>query len=293
MLPPRIVLAAVDFSATSRVALVCAARFAKQYGAALHVLHAEEPMLANAARAADVDLTAETRSELSAFMQSAFPAGDWSPQHHVVVGRAVDVIRETAQRESADVIVIGARGMSGVERFFFGSTTEGVLRRADTSVLVVPPSWRPPQPDGDDLTGTGPIVVGVEPSPPAVGAVRAAVALADTLGTSVEAIHVVPPLPVLGRWSDHAERAQAMEIESAKAALATAFHEMGERVAVRVDTGRIAERLADAVSDTPDRHPLLILGRRTHQERGDAPGSVASRVLTLAQVPVLMYLAER
>lgn len=293
MLPPRVVLAAVDFSDASRVALSCAARLAKQCGAQLHVLHAEEPMLANAARAVDVDLTAETRSELGAFMQSAFPAGDWSPQHHVVVGRAVDVIRETAQRESADVIVVGARGMSGIERMFFGSTTEGILRQADTSVLVVPSNWRPPQPDGDDLTGTGPIVVGVEPSPPAVAAVRAAVALAGDLGTSVEAIHVVPPLPVPARWSDHAERAQKMEIESATAALATALHEMEGRVSVRVETGRIAERLADAVSGARDRHPLLMLGRRTHKERGGAPGSVASRVLTLAQVPVLMYLADR
>ena len=293
MLPPRVVLAAVDFSDASRIALICAARLAKHCGARLHVLHAEEPMLANAAREVDVDLTAETRSELGAFMQSAPPAADWSPQHHVVVGRAIDVICETAQRESADVIVLGTHGMSGVERLFFGSTTEAVLRQADTSVLVVPQAWRPPQPDGDDLAGIGPIVVGVEPAAPAVAAVRAAVALAGTLGTSVEAIHVVPPLPVPARWSDHAERAQAAEVESAKAAIAAALHEMAGQVSVTVDVGWIAERLADEVSEGRTRHPLLMLGRRTHKERGGTPGSVASRVLTLAQVPVLMYLADR
>src|SRR5688572_419693 len=238
-------------------------------------------------------LDAETRSELGAVKQAGPPAGGRAPPHPLVVGRAIDLSCETAQRESADVIVLGTHGMSGVERLFFGSTTEAVLRQADTSVLVVPQAWRPPQPDGDDLAGTGPVVVGVEPAAPAVAAVRAAVALAGTLGTSVEAIHVVPPLPVPARWSDHATRAHAAEVESANAAIAAALHEMAGQVSVTVDVGRIAERLADEVSEGRDRHPLLMLGRRTHKERGGTPGSVASRVLTLAQVPVLMYLADR
>ena len=83
MFPPKVVLAAVDFSEPSRVALTCAARLAKQCGAELHVLHAEDPLLACAAQKAGVDLTRETRDELTAFMQSAAPAGEWAPIHHV------------------------------------------------------------------------------------------------------------------------------------------------------------------------------------------------------------------
>src|SRR5688572_4137106 len=131
MFPPRAVLAAVDFSEPSRAALVYAARLARQCKAILHVLHAEDPLLAGAARAAGIDLPSETREELGAFMQDAAPAGDWAPLDHVVTGPAVDVICDIAARERADVIVIGMRGMSGAERTVFGSTTEGVLRRAD------------------------------------------------------------------------------------------------------------------------------------------------------------------
>ena len=36
-----------------------------------------------------------------------------------------------------------------------------------------------------------------------------------------------------------------------------------------------------------------VAKRRTHAERGGAPGSIAYRVLNLAQVPVLMYLPDR
>ena len=69
MFPPRVVLAAVDFSEPSRVALVCAARLARQCGAELHVLHAEDPLLAEAARAGGVDLAGETRDELLASLR--------------------------------------------------------------------------------------------------------------------------------------------------------------------------------------------------------------------------------
>ena len=145
----------------------------------------------------------------------------------------------------------------------------------------------------NDLTGTGPIVVGVDLSPPAIAAARAAGALAAALGTSVEAIHVVPPLPVPARWSHHAEQAQAARIQSAKSDVALALKHIEGVTVVGVETGPVPERLAKAVVDTRDRHPLLVLGRRTHKERGDAPGSTAFRVLTLTQAPVLMYLPDR
>lgn len=294
MFPPRVVLAAVDFSACSRVALTCAARLAKHAGAELHVLHAEDPLLAGAARAGGVDLARETRDELGAFMQSAAPAGDWTPIHHVIAGRAVDVIRDIAARERADVVVVGMHGMSGAERRMFGSTTEGVLRKTDRSVLVVPDSWTPPRPDLPDLTGTGPIVVAVDASTSALAAAAVAGGLAGLLGTSVDAVHVVPSIPVLSRWSAYAELAVRQRMDAAKAELDAALRHVRTDVpfALHIETGRIAERIAEVVAPSPGRHPLLVLGRRTHDERGRAPGSTAYRVLTMAAVPVLMYLPE-
>jgi nucleotide-binding universal stress UspA family protein len=290
MFPPRVVLAAVDFSEPSRVALVCAARLATQCGAELHVLHAEDPLLAGAAHAGGVDLTGETREELGAFMQTAAPTGDWTPIHHVVIGPAVDVIRDIAVRERADMIVIGMRGMSGVERAMFGSTTEGVLRTADTSVLVVPGSWTPPQPGSRDLAGTGPVVAGIEMSAPSL----AACLLAATLGTSVEAVHVVPPLAVPARWAAHADAALQRHVEAARADLTAAVHDLKVEYPfdLLVKTGRVADELATCVAPTRGKYPILVLGRRTHDERGGAPGTTAYRVLTMAAVPVLMYLPE-
>jgi len=295
MFPPQAVLAAVDFSEPSRVALGYAVRLARQCNATLHVLHAEDPLLAGAARAAGIDLTSETREQLDAFMQDAAPAGQWAPVHHVVTGPAVDVIRDIAARERADVIVIGMRGMSGAERTMFGSTTEGVLRKADTAVLVVPGDWTPPRPGSRDLSGTGPIVAGVELSTPALAAVRAACRLAALLGTSVEAVHVVPPLAVPARWSSHADAALQQHVETARADITAALHDVKAEypLDLRVRTGRVADELAAAVMPVGGKHPVLVLGRRTHDERGGAPGTTAYRVLTTAPVPVLMYLPEQ
>ena len=294
MIPPRVVLAAVDFSESSRTALTFAARLARHADARLHVVHAQDPLLAHAARAAGVDIDAETRAELTAFMQRAPPAGDWSPFQEVADGTAVGVLCDTADRVRADLIVVGAHGMSGIGRLMFGSTTEGVLRGADHSVLVVPDSWTPPRAEADDLSGMGPVVVGVEPTPAAIAAAHAAHDLASLLGTTLQLLHVVPPPSVLSRWSAHAETAQRERLDDARERLkeAAAVRNLTPEK-IRVTSGPVAEELAEAVREEGNRHPLLVLGRRPRAERGGTPGSTAVRVLTLAAAPVLMYLPDR
>jgi nucleotide-binding universal stress UspA family protein len=294
MIPPRIVLAAVDFSESSRSALVFAARLTKHAGAHLHVVHAQDPLLASAARSAGIDIDAETRAELTTFMQSAPPAGEWSPFHEVAEGQAADVVCDIADRENADVIVVGAHGMSGVGRALFGSTTESLLRKADHSVLVVPDAWAPPRQETDDLSGVGPIVVGVEPEPPAFAAAHAGRELAALLGTGLELCHVVPPPSVLARWSAHADAAQQQRLNDAREQLASAAPLRSLHAgAVQITIGSIAEHLADAARTTGDRRPVLVIGRRTHGERRTAPGHIALRVLALTDAPVLMYLPDR
>jgi nucleotide-binding universal stress UspA family protein len=292
MFPPRVVLAAVDFSDSSRVALGFAARLAAQTGAALHVLHAEDPMLASAARAAGVDITAETRAELEPFVRSAIPAGQAAPRLHVATGPAVETLCDVATREQADLVVMGVRGMSGAERAMFGSTTEGVLRKADVSVLVVPGTWTPPRPDARDLSGLGPVVAAVDVTEPALAAAAAACQLASALGTSVEAVHVVPAAAALARWSAHAEAAVHDQVEAARDELTSALQSAcsGVPLQLNVETGRVADCLAEAVAPGTSRSPILVLGRRTSADRGGAPGTTAYRVLASVAVPVLMHL---
>ena len=52
-------------------------------------------------------------------------------------GRPVDEILAHAAGDEIDQIVMGSRGLSGVERLLLGSVAESVVRRADVPVNIV------------------------------------------------------------------------------------------------------------------------------------------------------------
>ena len=240
MIPPRAILAAVNFSDSSRAALVLAARLARHCAADLHVLHAEDPLLNEAAAGVGFDLASETRQELRRFVAVAWPAGECAPRLHVTAGEAVTVILDVAHRQHADVIVVGTRNRSRAERVVFRSTADALLRRADVSVLITPAAWLPPDPAALDLSGVGPLIAAVDVAgDPSAGAGAIACALAAVLGTSAEIVRVTPDRAML----------------SASSMLVMCPNRSGAARAVLT--------------------------------------TVASRVLSGASVPVLMYIAEQ
>ena len=290
MMPPRSILAAVDFSNTSRDSLEFAARLANQCQAMLHVLHAEDPLLTAAARAAGLDLLHETREELARFTAGTAAARDWTPlHHHVVSGRPTSTICDIAEREQVDLIVMGMHGMSGTARALFGSNTEGVLQHSNTPVFAIPDSWVAPDPATRDLAGMGPVIAGIEYSCAAIVGVAAAVRLAEALKTSVSAIHIVPDLNVLERWQPHADAVVAQQVAKARAEITPTL--LGVKpdhaIPLRIDTGAVAEQLAAAVSSSGP-HAILVLGRHARGSGRGAPGATAYRVLGLVRVPVLV-----
>ena len=56
---------------------------------------------------------------------------------HVVIGDPAESIVDIARDFDADLIVVGRRGLSKIERLFVGSVTRKVLERTDRDVLVV------------------------------------------------------------------------------------------------------------------------------------------------------------
>jgi nucleotide-binding universal stress UspA family protein len=266
LIPPRTVLAAVDFSDSSRVALTFAGRLARHFGSALHVLHAE------------------TQDELEIFVKSSPPADRCGPVFHSIAGAPGMVIRDVSKRVRADVIVVGMRGISAAEHLMFGSTTEAILRTADVSVFAIPDHWTPPRPASEGLEGLGPVVAAVESTPSSLQAAAGALRLANALGTSAEAIHVIPATRVLNRWQAEANDLTSAREDAARRELTEKLLGLGTGapIPLRVESGNVAARVAAAIAETPGRHPVLVIGRRPK-----ATGSTAYRILTLAQAPVL------
>jgi nucleotide-binding universal stress UspA family protein len=293
MIPPRTILAATDFSEASQAALGFAARLARHCRAALHIVHAEDPLLAAAARQSGFDLATQTREELQQLVASARPAAECAPTLHAPTGSAVETILGVAHAEHADLVIAGSHGMSGAARLVFGSTTEGLLRRSVLPVLVVPPGWTAPRAQAADLAGMGPLIAGIDMTEESLEAARAACRLASTLGTTVEAVHVVPQLAVPARWQPHATRALEDRVSAARGELEGMVRDLacGAPIEWRVDTGAVADRLASIAAPAERGVPLLVLGKKAPHSRGGAPGTIAYRVLSLAQVPVLTYVA--
>jgi nucleotide-binding universal stress UspA family protein len=155
VISPQTILAAVNFSDASHAALVLAARLARRCGAEPHVLFVEDPLLDAAAGRAGIHLAASSRAELRRLIGDEWPAPECSPQLHVVAGPEADVILDVARGQGADLIIVGDRQMSRVERLVFGSTTERLLRRSDVSVLVAPAGWTPPDAEAGDAAAVG------------------------------------------------------------------------------------------------------------------------------------------
>lgn len=289
MPPARSILAAVDFSESSRAALEFAARLANHDGSTLHVLHVQDPLLAAAAQAGRIDLIGESRDELVRFAQTSVAIDQPRLHHHVVTGRSTAAICDVAVRERVDLIVLGMHGMSGPARALFGSTTQGVLQQSTVPVFVIPGAWTAPRPETRDLSGIGPVLVAVEYSGPGIAAAAAASQLATTLGTSVSAVHVVEQLNVLDRWSGHAQAAMDLAVSRNRQEIQTALAGLKAHIPLRIETGSVAERIAHLATPRAGEHPILVLGRHAHGSRRGVPGATAYRVLGMTQVPVLMH----
>jgi nucleotide-binding universal stress UspA family protein len=291
MRPQRIV-AAVDFSDRSCVALGVAARLACRFGAELRVLHAHDPLLAAAAESRGLDLAADTEQELRLLVAAIWPAARCTVQYDVTVGPAAAAIAGTAERERADLIVMAAHGLSAPQQALLGSTTEAVLRRAAASVLVVPDDWAPADADSPSLEGEGPVVVGVDFKMPSIEAAAAGTSLARSLHTDLVLVHVVPAPGVLPRWREHAEAAAEQRTAAARQRLEDVRDTVGADVGSRllVTRGRPASCLAEAGTRYP--HAILAIGRTVHPHGYALLGRTAFRVVATANVPVLVHVAR-
>lgn len=291
MFPPRRVMAATDFSPGSRTAFAFAQRLATRCGAELHVVHAAEPSLVAVAARHDHDLRREVHDELRALV--AAPAGRADDARlHVVVGAPAEVILDIAAREQADVVVLGANGLSSPRWPVLGATLEDVLRRSPVSVLVVPPSWPPLSLARADLKGIGPVIAGVAMTCPSIDAAVAGSRLAAALGTSLLLVHAIPPPQTAARWQPYADEAAVLELETSKTDCDRLTTVIQKRATVPVsmitECGDVATVLGNAARTHP--HGIVVLGRGTSSHTYGGPGSLVERTVLMAHVPVLMHV---
>jgi nucleotide-binding universal stress UspA family protein len=288
------ILCAVDCSEHARRAFEYAFALAASHRARLTVLTAIDPLLAEAASvSSDQDYVRETRVELGAFSGAAsLDQVPWTPTPRLVVsiGEPGAQILEAAEFHEADLIVMGAQGLGGCRRLGFGSTTERVLRHTTTPVLVVPLGDTPLV----TLQRTGPtfqvatVVAGIDFRAGTTALARLASSITAEFHARLVLAHVVQPVQGTARWQQSLELANSLHRETAQAAMETLVGHLDP--ALPVDAVTITGHPADALTTlAADRTAgALVIGTGSGEDGSHRPGSTAQRIISAAQVPVLV-----
>jgi nucleotide-binding universal stress UspA family protein len=139
----KTILFATDFSEGATRACRIARELTVLTGAKLILLHVISELHDKQRRQLPVDmvdaLTAEIERHAVQDMRHfhATHFADLNPETELVIGNGVDEILSQAAKHNADLIVMGAHGYSGIQRYFVGSTAEKVVHRAKIPVLTV------------------------------------------------------------------------------------------------------------------------------------------------------------
>ena len=255
----RKIVIGTDGSDSAAIAQAAAARLAKRLRTQLVIVTAFDPPAISEERAVSVLAAAKEAAQAD-----RVEAATWIQR-----GEPADIILQVAQREGADLIVVGNKGMGKATRFRLGSVPDRTAHYADCDLLIV------------DTTGAlaagqaGPkayrrIVIGTDGSPTASEAARKGLELAMRLGSSVTLVYVGDPL--LG----------AITLEQT-AALAPEGVEADQRVV----QGDPAEELCRIAVDTEG--DLVVVGNKGMSgARRFLLGSVPNRVAHLASTDVLV-----
>jgi len=195
---PKSVLAPTDFSEHSLLAVRYAAAIASRCGSRLTIIHAHrfEPPLEFTSRQIDRLARDEQRDRRALHRQlreHATEAVGTEVQAEMVVVEAapVEAIMAEAERVSADLIVMGTHGRSGVNRLLMGSVAENVVRRALCPVLTVRQKEHGFIVEGHIQLQR--ILLPLTPDPASMQAASVACGLSKAFGAELTVIHSIEP----------------------------------------------------------------------------------------------------
>jgi nucleotide-binding universal stress UspA family protein len=229
--------------------------------------------------------------EERAARDTAERAADWLRERGISAavrlrrGNAARALLDQAREDGAELVVVGAHGMSALERLLIGSVSERVARHAHCSVLVA---------RSDVLRHA---ILAVDGSESADHAIQAFIRLPLPAGLEVTVMTVVSPIPMLPPptaagldWeavletTERERRAEAQRlVDTARERLKVA----GRESRVEIRSGTAAEELVAAARETGA--DLIAVGAENRSALGRLfLGSVSGRVLSHAPCSVLV-----
>jgi len=287
----RRILAAIDSSEISRLALGQAVRLAQALEATIRLVHGVDQVTTNTYKPADMDRFVNSHREAGQALldEAATVVRDAGVQCEERVldidvigrGRLPEAIVREADSWGADLILLGTHARRGVSHLLLGSVAEGVVLIASKPVLVVSADAAKAAADLEDPIGN--LLVAVDGTPASEPALGEAIRLARDLGRQLRVVFAQEGAAAGG---GDGGRATAV-LEAAQAAA----REAGVEAQTRVLEGSRAGGIADAVVAEAGAWPARMIVLGTHGRQGLERllvGSVAEAVLHRSAVPVLL-----
>ena len=286
------ILCPVDFSDSARVAVQYGIAIASHFGATVTLMTVNDPILAESAslKFGPDWLRARCLSELQADVAKTLAGRTLENviiQYEVATGTPAPEILRAARDHHCDLVVMSSRGLSGVRKLFFGTTTERVLRETSVPVLVTPPDGPAPSSLEELAISIKRVLTPVDLVTSPTRQIRVASGIAAALGAPLLLLHVLEPLrtPVAIQMPlpnvDVERRAQA---DQALAGISAAIGD-GVKLEALTVFGDSAEEIAKIASDR--QAGLLIMGLHASPLSGARMGSVTYRVLCLSHALLL------
>ena len=183
--------------------------------------------------------------------------------------------------EVADLVVVGRRAASGLERMFVGSTSVAVVANASCPVVVISAAAHP-----DPVGSRGVVGVGLRTDPGSEGTLEAGFQQAERLGSRLEVVHAIqPPVGIFARKLTPAQLDEQVRfaqggIEAIAAAVAARHPGVEYEVHVNVDSP-----INELVSRSAG-YDLLVLGVGESSIPGFALGGLMRGLMAHALCPL-------
>jgi nucleotide-binding universal stress UspA family protein len=136
----KTVVLGLDGSESSDRALEYTTGLARDHGSSVRVVHVIEIASGRGGGLAHLDereLQAKVQQQVRALTEAGIDAG--IEVHSARVGGPSNVLAEVAQRDGADVIVIGTRGHSAAASVLTGGVAHRLLHIAHCPLVIIPP----------------------------------------------------------------------------------------------------------------------------------------------------------
>jgi nucleotide-binding universal stress UspA family protein len=189
----RNILFPTDFSPASAQAIPYIKRIANQYEASVTALHVRppivNPMTAPGTWPAEIEAAKVVDEKRRKEILGAFSG--IRTELLVGEGSIQSCLNEAIKKSSADLVVIGTRGRTGLGKLLLGSVAEEIFRTVPCPVLTVGPHCDPSHEAPGQLRE---ILYATDLSPESQSAAAYAVSLAQEFQAHLVLLHVIPNL---------------------------------------------------------------------------------------------------